>query len=99
MEGVWRQGFRPLVAAQKPTNRASYQKREPRAEPNGNPDDRYGPIWQMSMVSSPVTLTGAHLAHDLVTVLLTTAGVPRLPREWAHRELVALRPILNPTDS
>jgi hypothetical protein len=47
MEGVWRQGFRPLVAAQKPTNRASYQKREPRAAPNGNRENRFGPIWQI----------------------------------------------------
>jgi hypothetical protein len=34
-------------AAQKPTNRASQLKREARAEPNGNRDDRFGPIWQM----------------------------------------------------
>ena len=30
---------------------------------------------RLSMVSSPVTLTGGHLAHDLITGLLTTAGV------------------------
>jgi hypothetical protein len=47
-------------ATQKPTNGASHQKREPRDEPNGNRDDRYGPIWQIFHgVMVRVTLTRA----------------------------------------
>jgi hypothetical protein len=47
-------------ATRKPTNGASHQKREPRAEPDSNRDDLQGPIWQIvHRAKPPVTLKGA----------------------------------------
>jgi hypothetical protein len=90
MEGVWRQGFRPLAAAQKPTNRASYQKREPIAAPNGNRENRFGPIWQIVHGVVPRHTDGRPSCSRL-DYWIVDDGRCSVPREWAHRELVAGR--------
>jgi hypothetical protein len=91
MEGVWRQGFRPLAAAQKPTNRASYQKREPRVAPNGNRENRCGPIWQIVQGVVPRHTDGRPSCSRLDYWTVDDGRCSALPREWAHRELVAGR--------
>jgi hypothetical protein len=50
---------RPQRGVEQPGDPARGKDREPRAEPNGNRDDRYGPIWKMVHgAMSPIVLTG-----------------------------------------
>jgi hypothetical protein len=54
---------------------------KPRAEPNGNRDDRYSEIWQIFHGDVPVTMTGAIFFTTELLDRLQAAGVPALRPE------------------
>jgi hypothetical protein len=67
---------RPRYAVDQPGDRASRKDREPRTEPNGNRDDRCGPLWQtVHGEMSPVALTLDDISRAMVAGSLTE-GVP-----------------------
>ena len=85
---------RPQCAVEQPGDRASREEREHGAEPNGNRDDRYGPIWQtVHGAMSPVVLTKPSFSRLGYWIVDGRSASPRSDREGLRRRLPRTVPL------
>jgi hypothetical protein len=75
----------PQYAVERPGDRACGEDREPRAEPNGNSHDRYGPSWEIvhGAMSPRHTNPRRYFPRNGYWIVDRRLASPRSDREWA----------------